>query len=187
MEWYWRTKSFQYQNFFGACHSVVVGEKSIENRPGNQSKYIQISYSQQFFLPKKINDETNIQLTNRFIRLKTIQAAQNLKKRGYEKGDVFTVIAKNSHYLAPIVFASVCLGCPINCLDVSFAAAEMVHMMSITQPSAVFCDADVYELVKNCLGELENGAKVYTFSGQTGDSIAVEELFVDTGNEENFK
>lgn len=120
------------------------------------------------------------------MRQQTIRAAIHLQKLGCEKGDIFGVVAKNSHYVAPIVYASFCIGCPINTLDPSFSKSELVHMLSITQPKIVFCDANIYELVQNCLNDLENGAKVYTFSGQSGDSNAVENLFEEIDGEDTF-
>lgn len=134
----------------------------------------------------KINYETNVQLTNEVIRWKTIQASQNLQKLGYEKGDMFAICARNSHYVAPIAFASLCLGCPLNTLDTSFGEPELTHMLSITRPKVVFCDTDVSDLIENVLENLEIDAKIFTFSGQRGNSVPVEELFNETNDEENF-
>lgn len=139
-----------------------------------------------FFVFPKINDETNIQLTNEFIRWKTIQAAQNLQKLGFKKGDMFAICARNSHYVAPIAFASLCIGCPLNTLDTLFGEPELTHMLSITRPKVVFCDADVGELIGIVLEKLEIDAKIFTFSGQRGNSVPVEDLFTETNDEDNF-
>lgn len=50
----------------------------------------------------------------------------------------------------------------------------------------MFCDANIYDLVQECLSELGNDAKVFTFSGQSGNSIPVEDLFEDVGGENTF-
>ncbi|XP_037033669.1 4-coumarate--CoA ligase 1-like [Bradysia coprophila] len=134
----------------------------------------------------QINSETKIQLTNADIRLKTIQAAQNLQKLGYGKGDVFAICARNNHYVAPIAFASLCLGCPLNTLDTSFGEPELTHMLSITRPKVVFCDADVSELIECVLEKIEIEAKIFTFIGGDGNSIPVEELFTETNDEDHF-
>lgn len=105
---------------------------------------------------------------------------------GYEKSDIFGICAKNSHYVTPIVFASICIGCPVNTLDPSFSKSEFMHMLSISMPKLMFCDVAVYDLVQECLNELENDAKVFTFSGQTGDSISVEDLFDAVDGEDSF-
>lgn len=118
--------------------------------------------------------------------LKTVRAAQNLKKLGHQSNNVFVFMAKNTDYLAPIIFASFCLGCPVNVLDSSFKKAEIIHMLQITEPRLMFCDIEVYSLVSECLKELENDAQIFTFGEQCGNSIAVETLFVETGVESAF-
>lgn len=59
-------------------------------------------------------------MTNGEIRWRTIRAAQNLTKLGIGFDDVIQVIAKNHHYLAPIVFAALTIGAPVNAIDVQF-------------------------------------------------------------------
>lgn len=126
-------------------------------------------------------------MTNELLRLKTIQVAQNLLKLGYTTGDNFTIIARNSHFVAPILFAAYCLGCPINPLDPSFNQMELMHMLKIVQPKVVFCDVDRYELVHACLKELNNAAAVYTFGGRKGEAKSIMELLVETRDEHNFR
>ncbi|XP_031627698.1 4-coumarate--CoA ligase 1-like [Contarinia nasturtii] len=53
-------------------------------------------------------------------------------------------------------------------------------------PKIMFCDANIYELIQDCLNDIENGAKVFTFSGQSGDSIPVEDLFEEVNDEDTF-
>lgn len=78
------------------------------------------------------------------------------------------------------------MGCPINPLDPSFSKTELMHMFSITKPKAVFCDVEIYDLVQDCLHELENDGKIFTFNGQTTDSIPVETLFEESSGEDSF-
>lgn len=125
-------------------------------------------------------------MTNEEIRVKTIRAAQNLQKLGFQPNDVFGFMARNSHHLAPIVFASLCLGCPFNPIDPSFQKQEIMHMFAITQPKLVFCDVDKYELVEECLQELDNDSKIFTFGGTVGESILVDGLFEETFTENDF-
>lgn len=120
------------------------------------------------------------------IRLKTIRAAQNLQHRGYKPRQVFGLMARNSQHLSPIVFASFCLGCPINPLDTSLGKTELMHMLNITKPSLMFCDTDVYDLINECFKELGNNAKIITFNGKKDNSEQVEDLFVETTTENVF-
>lgn len=120
------------------------------------------------------------------IRLKIIRAAQNLQKRGYHAKEVFGVVAKNSHYLAPIVFASIGIGCAVNTLDPSYKKPELLHMLKTTKPALIFCDIETFDLVKECLNELNSNAKIFTFGGSKDGAEQVENLFVETNHENDF-
>lgn len=120
------------------------------------------------------------------IRIKTIRAAQNLQQRGYQPKQVFGFLGENSHHVAPIVFASICIGCPVSCLDPSYDKKKLTHLLKITQPVVMFCDIEAYALLKECLTELGNAAKVFTFGGRSEDSEPIENLFEETQCEESF-
>lgn len=139
-----------------------------------------------FLTLPQISDDSGIQLTYDELRERTISASLNLKARGYGEKHVFTIVAKNSEHLAPIVYASFCIGCPINPLATSFGKNEIKHMLNITKPSLVFCDAESHDKVLQCLQEVANDAKIITFNGKVGDSEQVEDLFVKTGAEFTF-
>lgn len=135
---------------------------------------------------RQINDDTGIQLTYNEIRLKAIRAAQNLQKRGYNSKVVFGVLAKNSHHVAPIILASIAIGCPVNTLDPSFGKTELMHMLKTTKPALMFCDMESFDLMKECLSELDNNAEVFIFGGNKCCSESVDNLFEETGDEVNF-
>lgn len=122
------------------------------------------------------------------IRIKSVRAAQNLQSRGYKTKQVFGFLARNSQHLAPIVFASFSLGCAVNALDASFGKTELLHMLNITKPAIMFCDAESVEIVQECLNELKSNAKIFTFGGNSGSgsSEPVENLFLETKNERTF-
>lgn len=96
------------------------------------------------------------------------------------------IIAKNSQDVAPITFASIAIGCPINTLDASFGLIEITHMMKITKPKVIFCDLECYEVVETCLKELQNEARIFCFGGKSGKSESVESLFKETHIENQF-
>lgn len=106
--------------------------------------------------------------------------------RGYNSKQVFGVLAKNSHHLAPVVFASLAIGCAVNTLDPQFKKNELLHMLKTTKPKLMFCDIEAYELVIECLRELGNDAKVFTIGGRKSGSDSIECLFAETGNEMDF-
>lgn len=118
--------------------------------------------------------------------MKTIRAAQNLQKLGFESKSVFGIISNNGPHLAPIVFASLCLGCIIHPIDPLFRRVELKHLIDTTESKMFFCDISVYDLLIKCLNELNVTAKIFTFNGKRGASTPVEDLFIATNNEENF-
>lgn len=96
------------------------------------------------------------------------------------------MIAKNSHHLAPIVFASMSVGSPVNTLDPSFGKIELKHMIDVVKPVLMFCDVGSYDLLIESLRELGNDAKIFTFGGSKDGAEPVENLFTETNEEDDF-
>lgn len=134
----------------------------------------------------QINDNNGMQMTFEEIRTKTIRAAQNLQNRGYKQKQTFSLLSRNGHDVAPIVFASLAMGCPLNCLDASFTKTELVHMLKTTVPTVVFCQQICYELLVECLNEVSNSAKIFVFGDTHGQCESVENLFLETHRERGF-
>lgn len=95
-------------------------------------------------------------------------------------------MVENVANVSPIVFAAFSLGCPINTMHTSVEKANLIRMLRMTEPSVLFCDVKVYDLVNECIAELGKIIKIFTFNGTKGDSEAVETLFEETGIEEEF-
>lgn len=95
-------------------------------------------------------------------------------------------MARNSENLAPIVLAAFCLGCPIYAMDTSFDKKDSLHMLNIVRPSVMFCDADVHDLLTECLEELKIDAKLITFGSKVGSSEQVEALLVESDLESTY-
>lgn len=115
----------------------------------------------------------------------TIRAAQNLQKRGYSSKDVTALITGDVAHLAPIVFASLCLGHPMSAMD-SVWKPDLLRMLEMTKPRLIFCKVDKYDVVVECMADLGLQSKVFTFNGTKGDSEPVENLFVETNCEGDF-
>lgn len=120
------------------------------------------------------------------MRLKSIRAAQNILKLGYKEGDMIGVIAKNSHNLAPIVFAALSIGCPVNTLDPTFECSDIIHMFSITKPKLVFCDEDNLDRVRESLSSINLTPRIYIFDKVNKDFHSVDDLLVETHEEHTF-
>lgn len=120
-------------------------------------------------------------------KTKTVRAAQNLQALGYQPKQVFGLMGRNTSFVAPIIIASIAIGCPVNTIDPSFSKAELLHMLRITKPALMFCDKECYKLLTNCLNELNIQLKIFTFAGVEGESEPVENLFQETLKENDFR
>lgn len=115
----------------------------------------------------------------------TIRAAQNLQARGYGSKQVVGIVARDVPHLIPIVFGQLCLGNPMNIMNMTFKA-DMIRMLQISEPQLMFCEMDRLDLLLECLDELNMNPKIFTFNGKKGDLEPVECLFTPTGNEEDY-
>lgn len=115
----------------------------------------------------------------------TIRAAQNLQQRGYNSKQVISIISGNVPHLAPVVFASLCLGGPVNTIPTT-PKREILRILEMSKPELVFCEIRVFDLVQKCLTELQLNAKIFTLNGTTDNVESVERLFAETGIEKQF-
>lgn len=74
----------------------------------------------------------------------------------------------------------------MNTIDSQFTESEIVHMLKITKPKAIFCEIEVIDVVKKSLQIVENNANIFTFCGSIDGVIPVTDLFKETGDEHNF-
>lgn len=118
--------------------------------------------------------------------MKTIRAAQNLQALGYKPKQTFSIVAKNSDNVAPVIFASIAIGCTVSCLDPTFEKDELKNLLERTQPGLMFCDVACYDRLKESLKELGIAVKLFTFDGTILDSDPVERLFEETYKENQF-
>lgn len=99
---------------------------------------------------------------------------------------MFTFMAKNSDHLTSLVFATFCLGCMADMLNTSHETPDIIRLLQMTRPNVIFCDIDVYDMIAESLKELNHQAKVFTIDGTKGESESIENLFVETGTEDQF-
>lgn len=139
-----------------------------------------------YFVPRQIIDETGVRMTYNEIRLKTVRAAQNLLKRGFKPRDVFGFLAGSSEHLVPLMVASICLACPVAPLYSMLTKDEIVRFFLKTKPTVVFCDVSAYDQLAEALLELPFSVQVFTLGGKMNGAEPVENLFVETGEENDF-
>lgn len=91
---------------------------------------------------------------------------------------MFIFYTNNTADIPAIVFAALCLGCPVTAY-VSFATKrENLHYLNVTKPKYVFCDSKSYENLNGCFQELGYEPTFFTFEGQAdGNARSFESLF----------
>lgn len=136
--------------------------------------------------PFQISANNNTRYTNEEIHLKTVRAAQHIQQLDYKEGDIFAIMSKNHHNLAPLVLALFALGYPFQTLDPTFTEAEATHLFALTKPTHVFSDKESYAVVAKSLRSLNNGAKIFTFDERFDGSHLTDDLFTETGREAEF-
>lgn len=120
------------------------------------------------------------------IRLKAIRTAQNLQKRGFKPRQKFCFLIENHDDLVALVLASIGLACPIVPLCPILSKDEISRILAKIQPPLIFCDAKLYDLLKEVLNELRLNVKVFTFEQYMDDVESIESLFEETGEENSF-
>lgn len=103
------------------------------------------------------------EMRNEEIVQAVVRVALNLKDLGLVEGNVIGIAARNSKYLAPVVFGAFTLGTPINTLDPLFEKDDIAHMFNITRPKIVLCDQENYLDVRGALLEIGTPVQVYIF------------------------
>ncbi|EDS42049.1 4-coumarate-CoA ligase 3 [Culex quinquefasciatus] len=133
----------------------------------------------------QIDADTGRSMTNGELQLRAIRVVQNLKELGFCKGDMVTMACANSENVAPLAVGLLINGMPFNTLSPSYGVDDMVHMMKITQPKLVFCDANNYETIKQAVAlAVKDKPLVYVFESGEMDCVKrVEDLLKVTGRE----
>lgn len=121
------------------------------------------------------------------MRLETVRIAQNLQKRGFNSHLAFGFMTDNSVHLASVLLASICIACPIVPLHTMLSKSEIIRILEKTKPTAIFCDAFVYNELNEALKSLKWDIKIFTMEGRIGGVDPIENLLIETGNENNFR
>ncbi|GAB0090098.1 hypothetical protein DMENIID0001_047770 [Sergentomyia squamirostris] len=129
--------------------------------------------------PKKvaqISDNNGIRMTNKEMVSDMVKIAGGLKIRGCTKGDVIGFVARNSHNLAPTIFACFLLEAIPQGMDITQEEGEIYHMFQMTDPKFVFCDDDKVNVVQRVLQKLQSSAIIILFGSKQGSYLHIEDL-----------
>jgi long-subunit acyl-CoA synthetase (AMP-forming) len=124
----------------------------------------------------QISDDDNIEITCSQMYELVINIAKNLSNLGYKCGDIAGLIAKNSTYVAPTIFALLLLRLPISPLDTSFSIGKIVEIYRKTQPKVIFCDHNNADKILDALTMLESEARVIILTERINGLLHISEL-----------
>lgn len=62
---------------------------------------------------------------------------------------------------------------------------EMAHMLNLTKPKLIFCDADNITTVREALKQLQISVPIFTFDRKVDGAGLVDDLFIETGTNIN--
>ena len=134
----------------------------------------------------QVSADTNIELTCYEMRLRTLRIAKSLSQLGYKKGDIVGVMARNSENLAPLVFALLTLGLPVNSLSPTFLKNDIIQLFSTTRPSLIFCDSDLIKIMQSAIDEIGIKSNIYTLNCKINRYNFVGDLMMESFNDDNF-
>jgi 4-coumarate--CoA ligase len=113
--------------------------------------------------PDKVSqvcDDDGTELTCSDMATYMTNIAKHLSKLGFRSGDIAGLLATNSTYTAPTIFACSLIRMPLNPIDKSFSVNQIVQIYRQTQPKVVFCDHDAIDRLMAALGILESEATI---------------------------
>ncbi|XP_055585032.1 uncharacterized protein LOC129737891 [Uranotaenia lowii] len=134
----------------------------------------------------QISADSHREVTCQELRLQTIRIAQNLSLEGIQPGDVVTMAANNGELVAPVTFACLALGVPLNTLDPGFDRDDLAHMLATVRPKAVFCDREGLGEMVAAIEMVGLNPLLVTFGGRVDGMLSVTDFLKPTGREEWF-
>lgn len=154
---------------------IFLGEKVLEALDETPERVLQI------------NHEEETRMTCSEVRTASIRVAQNLERIGIQSDDVVGFLCRNSGNLLPLMYGCTLIGAPVNSLHYSSSKETIQKMFSQTNPKLVFCDHDLFALLKEALHDSNINSMIFTVIEKISVVPFVSELFVPTGSESNFK
>ncbi|KAH8288407.1 hypothetical protein KR054_002283 [Drosophila jambulina] len=115
----------------------------------------------------------------------SIRIAQFFKGRGLTHKDVIGIAAGHSKFLYPLGVSCLMNGTPFHSPHLGLDEATLKYVFSITKPSLIFCDGNVYEKVHRATIEWE--PEIYTLTDQVDGVPSIETLLESTTTEKSYQ
>jgi len=154
--------------------------------PDTSAGKILLHYLQRSSAIVQVNADDGVEMTAAEIAKLGLRVAKNLRKNGLSVGDVVTLVAGHSSYVAAIVLGCLLAGNSINALDPAFDSHEIVKFFWQTPPKLVLCDAVKWQVVNDMLMTCGNDSEVLTIDVKLDDVRFVSEMFELRDGEKEF-
>lgn len=138
-------------------------------------------------LVTQICHDTGTQVTNLEMLIRTVKVIEVLRDLGLKPGDVVCMMATNSEFLAPVIFACFALNLPINFWSPVFNEDDIVYFYNMTNAKLIISDADFVGKIENSLNKVSCKVPIWTFLRKVGNLEFVEDLLGRTKINEKCK
>lgn len=134
----------------------------------------------------QVSADINVEITCHEMRKRTLKIASHLMKCNMKQGYVVGVMATNSENLAPVVFACLTLGLPINFLAPVMTISDVVLMFTKTQPKIIFCDANIITTVNSAVDKMKINTTIYTLVEKVVGFQFVDDILFGVDDDSDF-
>lgn len=114
----------------------------------------------------------------------SVRLAQVFKQRGLRHDDVIGIISKNSTYVTPAAVACFFNATPFHAVNPTLDIDTLRHVLEITRPSIIFCDASDFERLTTACAEWT--PELITLNSKVQGVTYVEELLLLPTKTERF-
>lgn len=130
--------------------------------------------------------DTGTEVTCAEMMIRTVKMIEILKNSGLKTGDIVCMMARNSEFLAPVIFACFALNLPINFWSPVFNEDDISYFYNMTNPKLIICDNDFVEVIENSLKNYQR-VPMWTFIQKVGNLKFIEDLLSKTHFNENLR
>lgn len=136
----------------------------------------------------QINADTGYEMSCAEMKQRCVRVALNLRKFGYQQGDLVTLACINTDNVVPVYVGCLILGLVVNPLAPVFNKDDLGHMMRLTQSKVVFCDESNRKTVEEAANEaIRIKPRVYIMESGVEGALSVAELLTAVEDEDSFE
>ncbi|KAK2154448.1 hypothetical protein LSH36_269g12008 [Paralvinella palmiformis] len=98
-----------------------------------------------------INGETGVKMTYGELQTQTIKLGSAMRRLGFGKGDVMTIISPNCPEFCVVYLAGTAIGMTVSCINHNYAQRELEHAINYSETTLLVFSPLLSELINGCL------------------------------------